>query len=157
MLFRSGRRRSGKVELLVDGKASEFATVLAKGEGKTRRTYLLRLAGEVLTEELAEIVIEVVFEVALLVTAVVSTGYWESPFVFSLTTAASAIPWKASEGIVRNSMSLSSSPVIAGEVEAPEHLVEVDEIANLVTWLSSDDCSFSTGGMFDISGGRATY
>ncbi len=35
--------------------------------------------------------------------------------------------------------------------------VEVDEIANLVTWLSTDDCSFSTGGIFDISGGRATY
>jgi 3-oxoacyl-[acyl-carrier protein] reductase len=35
--------------------------------------------------------------------------------------------------------------------------VEVDEIARLVTWLSSDDCSFSTGGIFDISGGRATY
>ena len=35
--------------------------------------------------------------------------------------------------------------------------VEVEEIANLVTWLASDDCSFSTGGIFDISGGRATY
>jgi 3-oxoacyl-[acyl-carrier protein] reductase len=35
--------------------------------------------------------------------------------------------------------------------------VEVEEIANLVTWLSSDDCSFSTGGIFDITGGRATY
>jgi 3-oxoacyl-[acyl-carrier protein] reductase len=35
--------------------------------------------------------------------------------------------------------------------------VEVDEIALLVTWLASDDCSFSTGGIFDISGGRATY
>lgn len=34
--------------------ASEFATVLAKGEGKTRKTYLLKLAGEILTEELAE-------------------------------------------------------------------------------------------------------
>ena len=34
--------------------ASEFATVLAKGEGKTRRTYMLKLAGEILTEELAE-------------------------------------------------------------------------------------------------------
>ena len=31
--------------------ASEFATVLAKGEGKTRRTYLLKLAGEILTGE----------------------------------------------------------------------------------------------------------
>jgi len=35
--------------------------------------------------------------------------------------------------------------------------VEVDEIAALVTWLASEDCSFSTGAVFDISGGRATY
>ena len=35
--------------------------------------------------------------------------------------------------------------------------VEVEEIAALVTWLASEDCSFSTGGVFDISGGRATY
>ncbi len=33
----------------------------------------------------------------------------------------------------------------------------VDEIANLISWLSSEECSFSTGGVFDISGGRATY
>ena len=35
--------------------------------------------------------------------------------------------------------------------------VTVDEIAALITWLSSEDCSFSTGAVFDISGGRATY
>jgi 3-oxoacyl-[acyl-carrier protein] reductase len=35
--------------------------------------------------------------------------------------------------------------------------VRVDEIAALVGWLASEDCSFSTGGVFDISGGRATY
>jgi len=35
--------------------------------------------------------------------------------------------------------------------------VEVDEIAALVTWLASEDCSFSTGAVFDISGGRAVY
>jgi 3-oxoacyl-[acyl-carrier protein] reductase len=35
--------------------------------------------------------------------------------------------------------------------------VNVDEIASLVCWLASADCSFSTGGVFDISGGRATY
>jgi 3-oxoacyl-[acyl-carrier protein] reductase len=35
--------------------------------------------------------------------------------------------------------------------------VEVDEIAALACWLASEDCSFSTGAVFDISGGRATY
>jgi len=35
--------------------------------------------------------------------------------------------------------------------------VEVDEIAALVCWLASAECSFSTGAVFDISGGRATY
>jgi 2-dehydro-3-deoxy-L-rhamnonate dehydrogenase (NAD+) len=35
--------------------------------------------------------------------------------------------------------------------------VEVGEIAALVCWLASEDCSFSTGAVFDISGGRATY
>ena len=34
---------------------------------------------------------------------------------------------------------------------------EIDEIAALVCWLASEECSFSTGGVFDISGGRATY
>lgn len=33
----------------------------------------------------------------------------------------------------------------------------VEEVAALVAWLCSEDCSFSTGGVFDISGGRATY
>jgi 2-dehydro-3-deoxy-L-rhamnonate dehydrogenase (NAD+) len=35
--------------------------------------------------------------------------------------------------------------------------VQVGEIAALIGWLSSEDCSFSTGAVFDISGGRATY
>ena len=35
--------------------------------------------------------------------------------------------------------------------------VTVEEIAALVGWLASEDCAFSTGGVFDISGGRATY
>jgi 2-dehydro-3-deoxy-L-rhamnonate dehydrogenase (NAD+) len=34
---------------------------------------------------------------------------------------------------------------------------EIDEVASLVLWLASKECSFSTGAVFDISGGRATY
>ena len=36
-------------------------------------------------------------------------------------------------------------------------LGKVDEVANLVCWLASEECSFSTGAVFDVSGGRATY
>jgi 3-oxoacyl-[acyl-carrier protein] reductase len=32
-----------------------------------------------------------------------------------------------------------------------------EEAAALVAWLSSEDCSFTTGAVFDLSGGRATY
>ena len=35
--------------------------------------------------------------------------------------------------------------------------VEVDEIAAMVTWLVSEENSFTTGAVFDLSGGRATY
>jgi 2-dehydro-3-deoxy-L-rhamnonate dehydrogenase (NAD+) len=34
---------------------------------------------------------------------------------------------------------------------------EVDEVSALVCWLLSEECSFSTGAIFDISGGRSTY
>jgi 3-oxoacyl-[acyl-carrier protein] reductase len=44
---------------------------------------------------------------------------------------------------------LSKSPM--------NRFVAVDEIASLVCWLASEDCSFSTGAVFDISGGRGTY
>jgi 3-oxoacyl-[acyl-carrier protein] reductase len=36
-------------------------------------------------------------------------------------------------------------------------LGKVEEAAALVAWLASEDCSFSTGAVFDLSGGRATY
>ncbi|RDU97272.1 SDR family NAD(P)-dependent oxidoreductase [Trinickia dinghuensis] len=32
-----------------------------------------------------------------------------------------------------------------------------EEAASLILWLSSEDCAFSTGAVFDLSGGRATY
>jgi len=33
----------------------------------------------------------------------------------------------------------------------------VDEIAAVIGWLASEECSFTTGSVFDASGGRATY
>ncbi|SAL31967.1 3-oxoacyl-[acyl-carrier-protein] reductase [Caballeronia terrestris] len=35
--------------------------------------------------------------------------------------------------------------------------LQPDEAASLILWLSSEDCAFSTGAVFDLSGGRATY
>ena len=43
------------------------------------------------------------------------------------------------------------SKIPMGRVGQPE------EVAALVAWLCSDECTFSTGAVFDISGGRATY
>jgi 2-dehydro-3-deoxy-L-rhamnonate dehydrogenase (NAD+) len=38
-----------------------------------------------------------------------------------------------------------------------QRLGRAEELAALVAWLTSDECSFSTGAVYDISGGRATY
>ncbi|MEO0624721.1 MAG: SDR family NAD(P)-dependent oxidoreductase [Pseudomonadota bacterium] len=35
--------------------------------------------------------------------------------------------------------------------------VQVEEVAAMIAWLCSAECSFTTGGVFDLSGGRATY
>jgi 3-oxoacyl-[acyl-carrier protein] reductase len=33
----------------------------------------------------------------------------------------------------------------------------LEEVANMVAWMASEECSFTTGAVFDLSGGRATY
>jgi NAD(P)-dependent dehydrogenase (short-subunit alcohol dehydrogenase family) len=38
-----------------------------------------------------------------------------------------------------------------------ERFGNADEAAALICWLASRECSFSTGAVFDLSGGRATY
>jgi 3-oxoacyl-[acyl-carrier protein] reductase len=35
--------------------------------------------------------------------------------------------------------------------------LQVDEAAAMIGWLASEDCAFSTGAVFDLSGGRAVY
>jgi 2-dehydro-3-deoxy-L-rhamnonate dehydrogenase (NAD+) len=32
-----------------------------------------------------------------------------------------------------------------------------DDVAALIVWLARDECSFSTGAVYDVSGGRAVY
>ena len=36
-------------------------------------------------------------------------------------------------------------------------LGEIEEVAKLSAWIVSEECTFTTGFLFDISGGRATY
>ena len=50
-----------------------------------------------------------------------------------------------------STVDLLVSKIPMGRVGTPE------EVAALVAWLASDECSFSTGAVYDLSGGRATY
>ena len=59
------------------------------------------------------------------------------------------------------------TPILEGlSAEHIEYMVEripmgrmgkAAEVAKLIAWLASEDCSFSTGATYDISGGRAVY
>jgi 3-oxoacyl-[acyl-carrier protein] reductase len=51
----------------------------------------------------------------------------------------------------QSTVDLLVSKIPMGRVGRPE------EVAALVAWLASDECSFSTGAVYDLSGGRATY
>jgi len=50
-----------------------------------------------------------------------------------------------------STVELLISKIPMGRVGTPE------EVAALVAWLASDQCTFSTGAVYDLSGGRATY
>jgi len=64
-------------------------------------------------------------------------------------------------GGVANTKILGDEPLSASSVGVDSHpmgrLAEPAEVAALVAWLCSTEVSFTTGGVFDISGGRATY
>jgi 3-oxoacyl-[acyl-carrier protein] reductase len=75
----------------------------------------------------------------------------------------------ATQGILVNAITPAAS-MTAMSVDAPKErladilsripmrrFLEPDEVAALTIWLCSDECSFSTGAVFDLSGGRATY
>jgi 3-oxoacyl-[acyl-carrier protein] reductase len=50
-------------------------------------------------------------------------------------------------------------PLVDGMIaKSPmQRLGTVDEVAELVAWLCSEACTFNSGAVFDLSGGRATY
>ena len=55
-----------------------------------------------------------------------------------------------------NQMTQSQIDYMLGKIPMGRFL-EVQEVAAMVAWLSSEECSFSTGAVFDLTGGRATY
>ncbi|MGH7034789.1 MAG: SDR family NAD(P)-dependent oxidoreductase, partial [Stellaceae bacterium] len=75
----------------------------------------------------------------------------------------------ATEGITVNCVTPAAAETDLFKQMTAEHIaymrskipmnrfVQPAEIAALVAWLCSEECSFSTGAVFDISGGRATY
>ena len=75
----------------------------------------------------------------------------------------------ASKGVLVNAVTPAAAKTAMFDTMAQTHIdymlskipmgrfLQVDELAAMVCWLSSDDCSFSTGAVFDITGGRATY
>jgi 3-oxoacyl-[acyl-carrier protein] reductase len=53
---------------------------------------------------------------------------------------------------------MTAEHIAASKAKIPMgRLVQIDEIAAMVAWIASPECSFTTGFTFDISGGRANY
>jgi len=75
----------------------------------------------------------------------------------------------AGKGIIVNAITPAAAKTAMFATMKQEHIdymlskipmgrfLEVSEAAAMVAWLSSEDCSFTTGSVVDISGGRATY
>ena len=74
----------------------------------------------------------------------------------ALRIAVNCIAPAAAETAMAKGMSPERRADILGRIPAGR-FVEVDEIARMVAFLCSDECTFTTGAVFDLSGGRATY
>ena len=75
----------------------------------------------------------------------------------------------ATQGVLVNAVTPAAARTAIFDSMTKEHIafmlgkipmgrfLEVGEAAALIAWLASEECSFSTGAVFDLSGGRATY
>jgi 3-oxoacyl-[acyl-carrier protein] reductase len=75
----------------------------------------------------------------------------------------------ATKGVIVNAVSPAAARTAIFDSMSQSHIdymlskipmgrfLEVDEAAAAIAWLASQDCSFSTGSVLDLSGGRATY
>jgi NAD(P)-dependent dehydrogenase (short-subunit alcohol dehydrogenase family) len=67
-----------------------------------------------------------------------------------------AVSPAAARTAIFNSMTQQHIDFMLSKIPMARFL-EVGEAAAMIAWLSSEECSFSTGAVFDLSGGRATY
>ena len=75
----------------------------------------------------------------------------------------------ATKGVIVNAVSPAAAKTAIFDSMTQQHIdfmlskipmarfLEVGEAAAMIAWLASEECSFSTGAVFDLSGGRATY
>ena len=75
----------------------------------------------------------------------------------------------ANSGVLVNCVTPAAVKTAMFDQMTPEHIAfmlskipmgrfgKTDEVAAMVSWLCTEDCSFTTGGVFDLSGGRSTY
>ena len=75
----------------------------------------------------------------------------------------------ATKGVLVNAVSPAAAKTAIFDSMTPQHIefmlskipmgrfLQVDEAAAMIAWLATEDCAFSTGAVFDLSGGRATY
>lgn len=75
----------------------------------------------------------------------------------------------AQTGVLVNAVTPAAAKTSIFDSMKPEHIafmlskipmgrfLQVEEAAAMIGWLGSEDCAFSTGAVFDLSGGRATY
>jgi NAD(P)-dependent dehydrogenase (short-subunit alcohol dehydrogenase family) len=71
--------------------------------------------------------------------------------IFVNAVAPAVIGTELLQQMTKETVEMLVAKIPMGRVGRPE------EVAALVAWLASDECSFSTGAVYDLSGGRATY